>query len=60
MPRYDALRTLANLARRDLGSSEAIEAGILERRAAVLEPAAALPGAERSTRARAHTFFFEL
>ena len=43
-----SLRTLANLSRLDLGISEAIDAGIMERLAAVLEPAAALPGAEGS------------
>ena len=41
-----SLRTLANLSRLDLGISEAIDAGIMARLAAVLDPAAALPGAE--------------
>ena len=40
-----SLRTLANLSRLDLGISEAIDAGIMARLAAVLDPAAALPGA---------------
>ena len=43
-----SLRTLANLSRLDLGISEAIDAGIMARLAAVLDPAAALPGAEGS------------
>ena len=43
-----SLRTLANLSRLDLGISEAIDEGIMARLAAVLDPAAALPGAEGS------------
>ena len=43
-----SLRALANLSRLDLGISEALESGIMARLATILDPAAALPGAQGS------------